>query len=198
SGGGTIRALRAADGHVVWTRELGSAPHARPALAADRVYIPTADGRIIALRITDGSPVWERRIGGQPNDILALNERLYAGSKDNFFYCLMTKDGRIDWRVRTGGPVVGLPVVDERNIYFAAADNVLRALNRTSGGQTWMKPLPLRPVWGPVMAGAALVDGGQASTLRVYSLKDGSAVGELPADAEVAMAPHPVVNPESP
>ena len=126
---GTILAFRATDGYLVWRRDLGSPAHAAPALASDRVYVPVADGRIVALKVETGEPIWERRLGGPPNEILALENRLYAGSKDNFFYCLMTKDGRIDWRWRTGGDVIGTPIADEQRVYFVALDNVLRALD---------------------------------------------------------------------
>lgn len=190
SGRGTVRALRAGDGHVVWTRDLGVAPHARPALAADRVYFPAADGRIIALRITDGSPVWERRIGGQPNDILALDERLYAGSTDNYFYCLLTKDGRIDWRWRTGADVIGAPVSDGRHVYFVSLDNLLRSMNAVSGGQQWLRALPLRPTAGPQLAGSTLVVVGQSAVIRTYSSKEGAAAPDLSAGDEIAAPPH--------
>ncbi len=57
----------------------------------------------------DGAPLWEYRLGGAPSDILALDDRLYVGSRDNFFYCLSTKDGTPFWRWRTGGDVIGMP-----------------------------------------------------------------------------------------
>jgi hypothetical protein len=44
-------------------------------------------------------------------------------------------------------------------------------------------------VWGPVKAGTTLIVGGQASTLRAYSVTDGKAAGDLSADAEVSDAP---------
>jgi outer membrane protein assembly factor BamB len=220
---GEVRALRDTDGGVIWTRDLKSPAHAAPALAADRVYIPTTDGRIVALRIESGEPIWETRLGGAPNEILALEERLYAGSQDNWFYCVMASDGRIDWRWRTGGDVIGKPVADERYVYFVALDNVLRAMNLVSGGQHWMRPLPIRPAWGAVKAGSTIVVAGQATTLRAYNIKDGVAAGTvtgvatepeaaapadgaappkkvrtfppLPAEAEVAAAPHALENP---
>ena len=74
----------------------------------------------------------------------------------------MAADGRVDWRWRTGGDVIGMPVADERYVYFVSLDNVLRALNMVSGGQQWMRPLPMRPTWGPVKAGATIVVAGQA------------------------------------
>ena len=187
---GELLAFRATDGQQIWRRDLQSPTHGRPALAADRVYAPTKDGRIVALRVETGEPVWERRIGGTPNDVLALDERVFVGSTDNFFYCLLAKDGEVDWRWRTGGDVIGTPVADERLVYFVALDNVLRALNQKSGGQQWMRPLPIRPAWGPVAAGSTIIVAGLASSVRGFTMKDGAPAGDVPATAEVAMQPH--------
>ncbi len=178
STGGEVGALRATDGELIWRRAITSPAHAAPALSADRVYIPTNDGRIVALRIETGLPVWERKLGGAANEILALNDRLYTGSLDNFFYCVMTADGRVDWRWRTGGDVIGMPIADEHYVYFVALDNVLRAMNLVTGGQQWMRPLQLRPAWGPVRAGSTIVVSGQQA-LRAFNVKDGVAVGTL-------------------
>src|SRR3954469_4796392 len=194
---GQIRALRATDGDQIWSRDLASPAHALPALASDRVYVPTTDHRIVALNVEDGEPIWERRLGGAANEILALDDRLYAGSLDNFFYCVMTEDGRVDWRWRTGGDVIGKPIADDHAVYFVALDNVLRAMNLVSGGQRWMRPLPIRPAWGPVMAGSTIVVAGQTPPLRAYNVKDGVAAGTLtgvspqPEEPAAADAPAP-------
>jgi outer membrane protein assembly factor BamB len=185
-----ILAFRALDGQLIWRRALGSKAHARPALAADRVYVPTEDGRVVALRVDTGAPIWERTIGGAANDILAGDERLYVGSKNNYFYCLLATDGRIDWKWRTGGDVIGMPVRDEHRVYFVALDNVLRALNPTSGTQLWMAPLPLRPTGGPIAAADTVIVTGVASTMRAYNAKSGAAAGELPAGINIAAPPY--------
>ena len=185
---GTLLALRGLDGHLVWRRDLGSPLSAPPALAADRVYAPARDGRIIALRVDTGAPLWERRLGGTPSEMLALDDRLYVGSEDNFFYCLMARNGQIDWRWRTGGDVVGTAVVDERRVYFVSFDNILRALDRRSGSQRWKRPLPLRPLTGPLMAGATVIVSGVAPPLRAYLTKDGAPAGEVTVEGELAAA----------
>ncbi|OLC48577.1 MAG: hypothetical protein AUI64_02845 [Acidobacteria bacterium 13_1_40CM_2_64_6] len=187
---GSILAFRATDGQLIWSHDVGSPAHALPALAADRVYVPTGDGRVVALRVDTGAPVWERRLGGPPDDILALTDRVYVGSEDNYFYSLATKDGRVDWRWRTGGDVIGLPLVDEHRVYFVALDNVLRALNRDSGVQQWMRALPLRPMTGPTRAGSTIVVTGLAPSLRAFNLSDGAAAGEIPAAPEVGAPPY--------
>jgi outer membrane protein assembly factor BamB len=192
---GEILAFRAADGHLVWRRDLKSPAHALPALAADRVYVPTADKRVVALQIETGAPLWERRLGGNANDILALDERLYTGSTDNFFYCLKASDGRVAWRWRTGGDAIGQPVADEDRVYFVALDNILRALDLKTGVQQWMRPLPLRPAWGPVKTGATIVVAGLAPSLRAFDVKDGKPSGDLPSGADVAAPPHALDDP---
>lgn len=192
---GVVHALRADDGHAVWTRALGVSPHAPPALAADRVYVSAVDGRVFALNIVDGAPVWERKIGGRPNEILALDERLYTGSTDNFFYCLMTKDGRIDWRWRTGADVIGAPVSDGRRVYFVSLDNVLRAMNAVSGGQQWLRALPLRPTSGPRLAGSTVLVVGQSPSIRAFNAKDGTPSTDIAAGDEVAAPPRVLEDP---
>ena len=194
---GSVHAFRASDGHHIWSHEIGSPAHAPPALAADRVYVATTSGRVVALRVETGAPEWERRLGGTPNDILALDDRLFVGATDNFFYCLMAIDGRVDWRWRTGGDTVGMPIADEHRVYFVALDNILRALNQISGNQHWMRPLPFRPSSGPVKAGRTLVVAGQAPTLRGYNVADGTAAGEIQAPPEPAAPPHVFVDSET-
>ena len=186
----TILAFRASDGQLIWRRDIGAPAHAPPTLAADRVYVPTHDGRVVALRVDTGAPVWEHRLGGAANEILALDERLYFGSKDRFFYCLNTSDGKEEWRWRTGGDAIGRPLVDERTVYFVALDNVLRALNRNSGVQRWKSPLPLRPGSGPAKAGDTIVVAGIAPTLLGYNAMDGKAAGALPTNGEIAAPLH--------
>ncbi len=192
---GSIVTYRATDGQQIWRHDLGSPAHAAPALAADHIYISTSDKRVVALDVTTGEPRWERRVGGAPNDILALDDRMYVGAEDDFLYCLMTKDGRVDWRWRTGGDVIGMPVADAQRVYFVALDNVVRALDRVSGGQRWLRSLTLRPTWGPVIAGGTIIVGGQASSLRAFNLTDGVAAGETPAGAEVMAPPYAASDP---
>lgn len=189
---GAVAAFRAADGHLVWRREIGAQVTAPPALAADRVYLPTEDGRIVALRVDTGEPVWERRLGGPARTILALEERLFAGSDDNYLYSVKTADGVVDWRWRTGADVRGLPVADGTQIYFVSLDNVLRSLSRSTGNQRWKRAMPLRPASGPVQVSDTLLVSGLSPVLHGYKIADGAPAGEIRLQGELAGPPHPV------
>jgi outer membrane protein assembly factor BamB len=186
---GTVVAFRATDGAEIWRRDVGSPAHVSPGLAADRVYVATDDTRIVALEVTTGDILWARRLGGVPSSLLALDEQVFAGSSDNYFYCL-TDDGRVDWRWRVGADPIGQPVVDAKNVYFVALDNVLRALSRGHGVQQWVRLLPMRPTRGPLMAGSTLVVTGIAPMLRAYNVKDGKPAGELSTAGEITADPY--------
>jgi outer membrane protein assembly factor BamB len=190
--GNEILAFRGSDGELIWRREIGTTANARPSLAEDRVYVPTTDGRVIALRVDTGEPVWERSVGGAAGEILPLPQRLYVGSKDNAFYCLLTRDGTIDWRWRTGADVVGAAAFDERRVYFVALDNVLRALDRKSGGQVWKASLPLRPTAGALNAGGTIIVSGSGPDLHGFNAKDGKPAGDIPGSSDLAAPPHVV------
>jgi len=186
---GTLVAIRSSDGEVIWRQDVGSEIRARPALAADRVYVGGAD-RVIALQVESGERLWERRLGGPANDMLALDDRIYVGSDDNFLYCLMARDGEIDWRWRTGGDVIGVPLADDHRIYFVSRDNLLRALDRRSGAQRWKRPLPLRPTVGPSRTQDLLIVTGVTPSVRLYQMKDGTPAGEISTDGDLAAAPY--------
>lgn len=190
--GHEVLAFRAVDGHLMWRASLSGNAHARPSLAADRVYVSTEDGHIVALRVDTGAVVWDRQIDAAANDILALDDRIYVGSNDNHLYCLLAKDGSVDWKWQTGGDVIGQPSHDARNVYFVSLDNVLRALDRKSGGQRWKAPLPMRPSRGPTQAGDVVVVAGIGPALAAYNARDGKSAGEMPRAGELAAAPHVV------
>ena len=146
---GDVIALRAADGVEIWRRTLPRAATSRPAFTATRLFIPTADKRVVALNLQTGDVIWSRPLGGIGHDILAGDDRIFLGSQDRFFYCLNAKNGNVEWRWPTGADAIGLPVADERTVYFVSFDNVLRGLNRSSGVQRWKSPLPFRPSLRP-------------------------------------------------
>jgi hypothetical protein len=93
----------------------------------------------------------------------------------------MARDGRVDWRWRTGADVIGKPIADERYVYFVALDNVLRAMNLVTGGQQWMRPLPIRPVFGAVKAGSTIVVSGQTATVQRSTSRTASPPARSPA-----------------
>jgi outer membrane protein assembly factor BamB len=190
---GDVLCLRASDGQVLWTRNLGSPVSARPTIGGDRVYLSLENGRVVALGLKDGASIWEHQLGGTPGPVFALDDRVFVGARDKFFYCLNTKNGKRRWRWRTGGTIVGTAVVDPKRVYFTALDNVVRGLDRNNGSQHWQAGLPLRPTSGPLLLGSVLFVGGVAAELRAYTVKEGLLAGQYDAPSDLAAPPQLLV-----
>ena len=176
---GSLLAVRAADGGVLWQRDLESALQAAPAPAGDRLYLATQSGALMALALNTGESIWTIQLVKPASGILALGDRLYLGSLDKNFYCVSTKKGDIEWRWKTGAYVVGVPAIDTRTVYFVSLDNVLRALDRNSGSMRWSRSMTTRPSAGPILAGWTLIVPGITSELHAFSSMSGAPIGDF-------------------
>jgi outer membrane protein assembly factor BamB len=190
---GDVLCLRAADGQVLWTKRLAAALQPGAAISGDRVYLGLADGTVSAHTLADGAELWQRKLGGATAPILALDDRLFVGSRDKFFYCLDTRDGDERWRWRTGGGIVGSAAVDDRRVYFVSLDNVLRALDRKGGSQRWKAGLPLRPSGGPLLIGSIVAVAGVSAEVQTYFAATGKPASHYETPADLAAAPQVLV-----
>lgn len=174
---GTATMVRAATGEILWTQALGSAIRARPAAAGVRVYVVTEDARVAALDLESGKPVWDAKLPARGTTLFPLDDRIFVGSADKFFYCLAADTGRTMWRWRTGGAVVGTTAVDADRVYFVSLDNVLRALDRSNGSQIWKAALPNRPTGGPYLTARLLLVPGISVDVAAFQAFDGMPAG---------------------
>jgi outer membrane protein assembly factor BamB len=181
--------LRASSGERLWERHLPGKIRAAAAMTGDRLYLPLESRHVLAVALGTGETIWEQRLSGRPTALAPLDDRLFAGADDKFFYCLSWETGKVDWRWRTGGPIVGTPAIDEDHVYFLSLDNVLRALNRGNGTQAWYAPVPFRPSGGPVLNARLLLVSG-LTEVRAFQVTDGSDAGSIEVPEVLAAPPH--------
>jgi outer membrane protein assembly factor BamB len=189
TGAGEVTMLRATTGEVLWRQSLGAPVHARPAAAGTRVYLLPDDGRVLALELATGATAWEATLADRAVSIAPLDDRVFVGATDRFFYCLSAKDGKVKWRWRTGAALVGTAAIDVDSVYFLSLDGVLRALNRGNGHQRWKAALPHRPTTGPFLTARRLVAPGISVDVPAFSTRDGSAAGGTKLGTEPSLPP---------
>ncbi len=185
---GAVLTIRADDGGVLWTRPMGAAASARPEATPDGVYVPLSDNRVVALDLKTGEPRWERLLGGRPGDLLVLDDQLFVGADDKFFYSIRTDKGGVKWKQRVGGRPAGPAVVDANRVYYVALDNILWAFDRGNGGRKWYEPLPVRPSGGPRVVGELVVVAGVAAEVFAYRADTGVLAGKSSSPADLASA----------
>jgi outer membrane protein assembly factor BamB len=187
--GGELVALRSSDGALVWREPLGAIEF-RPALDGDLLIVPLVEGFVVALDLEDGQEQWKQTLGSAPGEPFVIGDRVYVGTQDKSFYTLFASDGRIASRSSVGAVVRGRATVDNRHVYFAAMDNMLRAVSRRTGNLQWKQGLPYRPAAGPVLIGTVvLVPGYIDKPLPVFDAATGASAGSVPFPATLIALP---------
>ncbi|MBY0494242.1 MAG: PQQ-binding-like beta-propeller repeat protein [Cyanobacteria bacterium] len=154
---GDLAAFRANDGVLVWRRQLGAPLAGAPGPALDRLFLPLADTRLVALQLSNGETVWEKTLSAPVTALLALDDQLVFGTGDKKVVSVDLTRGRERWTWDIGGDIAGIPTADDKRIYFASRDNILRAVDRKSGNLRWKANLSSRPAGGPLRLGDALL-----------------------------------------
>lgn len=147
---GDLAAFRAADGALMWRKQLGSALTGPPGPALDRLFLPLADKRLVAVELATGDTIWERTFTAAITSLLALDDQLVVGTASKHVSSHDLRRGNQRWIWRLGGDLAGIPAADDKRIYLASRDNMLRAVDRKSGNMRWHEGLSSRPAGGPL------------------------------------------------
>ena len=200
---GLVVAFAPVDGRTLWMRDLGAVSRFPPAIDGMRAVFALDDGRVVALQLMDGRVEWEQRLDGKLNQPSFAPDRIFVGTNTNVLYALDNDNGRLAWRWKTGGDVIGTSGDAKGGAYYASLDNVLRAVNRGNGNQRWIKEIPTRPLLPPQVFGDAMIYEeivvltGVTSEIDAFAAKTGTVVGmyQPPSDLEGAPLIDPMLQP---
>jgi outer membrane protein assembly factor BamB len=149
TGAGTVVALDAADGTVLWTAPVGAAVVHPPALAGGVLYVPTNAGDVVAVDASGCGaatcdPLWTASTGtaaiaAQPA-VAGTGEDavLYAGTAGGELHAFAAVGcGEAAcaplWSAATGSPVTGGPIVSNGRVYAGLQDGRMVAYGLTAG-----------------------------------------------------------------
>ena len=187
---GDLAAFRASDGTLVWRRQLGAPLIGAPGPALDRLFLPLADNRLVALQLATGETVWERASKAPITAVLALEDQLVYGTTGKEVTSVDIRRGRERWTWPLGGDLAGSPAADEKRIYFASRDNILRAVDRSSGNLKWKEQLPSRPAGGPLRITDSLLMPLVSNQIVGFDPETGKQNVTAAAAGEIGLQPH--------
>jgi outer membrane protein assembly factor BamB len=187
---GDLAAFRAADGTLLWRRQLGAPLVGAPGPALDRLYLPLADHRLVAVQLATGETVWERTMPAPITAILALDDQLVIGTAAKTVTSLDLSRGRERWTWPLGGDVAGNPVADDQRIYFVSRDNLLRAVDRKSGNLKWRASITARPAGGPLRIANVVLMPLVSSQIVGFDPETGRQNVTATAAGEIGSQPH--------
>ena len=204
---GRVIAFDAGNGRMLWMRELGGVSRFTPAIDGVRAVFALEDSRAVAVRLADGRVEWEQKLDGMLNQPSFARDRIFIGSNTNFLFALDNDSGRIAWKWKTGGDVIGTAADAKNGAYYSSLDNVLRAVNRGNGNQRWIKEIPTRPLLPPQVFGDGMkyeeivVLTGVTPEINAFAAKTGAAAGMYmpPSDSQggpVILQGGPLIDPD--
>jgi outer membrane protein assembly factor BamB len=174
----------------MWRRQLGAPVISTPGPALDRLFLPLADNRLVALRLNNGETVWELALSAPVTSLLALEEQLVFGTAAKQLMSVSSTRGRERWTRRLGGDMAGIPAADDKRIYFASRDNIVRAVDRKSGNLRWKADLASRPAGGPLRLPIALLQPLVSSQIVGFDPVTGAPTVTATAAGEIGVQPH--------
>ncbi len=187
---GDLAAFRATDGTLVWRRQLGAPLISAPGPALDRLFLPLADNRLVAVQLLNGETVWELKLKAPATAVFALEDQLVFGTADKLLISVNLKNGDERWRWRLGGDMAGVPTADDKRIYVASRDNIVRALDRKSGNLRWKADLAARPAGGPLRLNDLLVMPLVSSQIVGFDPVSGKPTVTATAAGEIGVQPY--------
>jgi outer membrane protein assembly factor BamB len=144
---GTLHALAAGDGHVLWEKKLGSMS-GEPVLVGDTLYVGTDEGLLYALDPTTGHERWRHQAKGPILRPPAFGgDTLVFTTELDKVVALDRATGKFRWHYERETPDeftlhgnAGATIVDNR-VYAGFADGHVVALSLAAGEVAWVRSL---------------------------------------------------------
>lgn len=132
-------ALRASNGHILWTTTAGSGYVAFQALAGGVLYGNDVE-HIVAVNVSTGSLRWTYTAPTRepPGDrLIVADHRVYFGTLDpgSAMYALDASSGSLLWKSTT--PAYGDAALLGNALYFGSANNSVYAVRANTGATLW-------------------------------------------------------------
>jgi outer membrane protein assembly factor BamB len=147
---GTVYALNAASGALLWSYATGGDISSSPAVANEVVYIGSfyigsGNSSTYALNARTGALLWATNIGSGENSPAVANGVVYLGSWDNNVYALNASTGAVLWSYATGTHVECSPTVVNGKVYIGSDDDNMYAFALTDNGRSKQDAASKRP-----------------------------------------------------
>jgi outer membrane protein assembly factor BamB len=136
---GTIRALDAISGQVIWSVQEDQGAYSSPAVADGRLYIAIHNRGFLALNAETGAFLWLSPMPGpQWSSPAVENGRVFVGSRDDHkLYAFDAVTGNTLWTATTNDWVQTSPAVANDVVYVGNNAGNVYAFNAQTGSLIW-------------------------------------------------------------
>lgn len=187
---GNLYAVLAANGRVMWRFETGGPVRSTPCVTNDRIVFGSETGEVFGIEL-NGNRRWSFRTkrGVSASPRVDQDGFCYIGSFDGFLYCIDADNGYSNWRLRTAGPIVNAPAIDDKYVYVGSADGKLYAVHMNNGKDRWTFALENPIVSSPLLHEGILYFGGTDNKLHAVNAQNGKELWQFETDGAITSMP---------
>ena len=175
---------------LLWSTTLHARVQAPLALAANRLFVATSDGRLTALDPPTGHLLWQQRLSGSVIKGLAANATIIVtATLSGVVEAFRTDDGTPVWRFDAREPIFAPPALASRTAYIGTSRGNLLALELETGTLLWRAgPFGMIQMQ-PVLADTLLLVGSWDGFLHALSATTGRSVWRVRPTSSPYCAP---------
>lgn len=171
TGFGTVAALNAASGNILWQKQIDAPARSAPTTANGNVYVVSTENVVYGIKGSDGTELWSYR--GIPESAGYLTsaapavsgERVIVPFTSGEIMAYNTQSGEPIWvdaltrsarytAVSSLNDVSGRPVVDRGIVFAVSVSGRMIAVSETNGERLWTRNVS--SAYTPVVAGDAV------------------------------------------
>ena len=162
----------------------------QPLIVGDKVLQGDSFYGLKAFHKKTGRLIWETPIsnGGVGSPLTVLQDVIYFGGSDGFFYAVDLKTGQLVWKFFTGSENINSPQIHDQVVYWMASNQKVYAHSlKKKRGLLWMYAGPSLPqglfargTSGLAIAKGLLYAGFYDGSLAAIDLKSGKKKWSLP------------------
>lgn len=151
-----------------------------PLVLKDKIIQGNAFDGIAAFDRQSGQVLWRLPVkGGVEGGVASVNDFLFFGGNDGYFYSVSIKTGEVIWKNAVRSETLAAPLLHDGVVYFLSGNNVLRALDAAEGKELWIysrvdsQSFSVRGASAPVVKDGTLILGFSDGYLVALNAKTG-------------------------
>lgn len=184
--GSKIYVLNRDDGRIMFSRDLGSAPGAGPALTEEYAFVVLITGRVEGYRLDDAkAQPWYYNSRGR-----AFLRPVTTGgvvswpTNAGLLYVSSATDPGLLYRIQTNDEIIAPPAELDGNLYIASLDGYLYSINGLTGNEQWRFATGWPIESQPAVVGDRAYVSSLEPAIHAINTKTGDEVWDIPGASQ--------------
>lgn len=185
-----LNLLERSDGRLIWSRAVGAAPSASPAIGTRYAYVALLSGRIEGYELENPkSSIWQYQSSGRSYHSPVTTGNVVSWPTDQgFLYVSSIENPRPLFRIHTNDEIVAAPAKLAPYLYVASLDGYLYCFHEFTGKEMWRYSTGFAVTSRPAIVGEMAFVASEETAIHAIDSTNGKRIWRIDGVADfVAM-----------